>query len=146
MSCSPLPATLPHHTAPTCSLETGAWDTPVPNHLSQPPRLTGRNLWMKTTVGNSLFCYCTSTIKTPTPAHISYLVCKVHEWHFSASLCHGSLPSAQNRWQRDEAGMSDLEMPRSASVFCLVDGCADSHHPTGWGRLQARSAKVRRGC
>lgn len=82
-------------TVPTCSLWTGAWDTSVPNHLSQLPGLTGRNLWIKTIVGikgKQPVFRCHSSTASALLLHTrSPSVCREPEWHVSTGL-HRAAP------------------------------------------------------
>lgn len=76
--------------------------------------------------------------KNPAPAHTSPFVCNVHEWHFSTSLCRGSLPSARNRWQGDEAGMFELE-DAAVSKCVLLGGLLARRPPPHGVRMSAAS-------
>ena len=85
-----------------------------------------------------MFCYHASTIKTLLLHIQSYLVCRVHGCRLSTSLCHGSLPSALNRWQGYEAGMSELE-DAAVSKYVLLGGLLSRRPPPHGVRMSAAS-------
>lgn len=132
------------------SMQTRAWDTPVPNHLSKLPELTRRDLWIKTTVGinckQPVFCYCTQQWK---PCCCTHEAIWFAESRSGISALASTVAASHLLWAGGK-GMKqehlNWKILLSAHVFCLVDCCPGSHLPLGWGCLQPCSTKVKSGC